>query len=296
MTTRVLARPADAIADLLALTKPRLSGLVLFTTAGAFLLAPGPPDLVRLAWTLAGTWMTVASSHALNMFAERDVDALMARTRDRPLPSGRLDPSVALWLGVALGTAGVPLLALSVGPAAALLAALALGTYVLAYTPLKVRSPAALYVGAVSGAIPPVLGWAAATGEVGLPALALGATLFVWQIPHFLGLALLLADEYAGAGVRVLPVVAGPAVTRRYVRVHAIALLPTSLLVPWAGAGGVGYAVAAPTMGLLLVAVTLLSPDRTPGGYPIWGRRVFLASLVHITVLFAALGLDSLVR
>lgn len=296
MTTSALPRPLLACADLVALTKPRLSGLVLFTTAGAFVLAPGAPDLQRLAWTLLGTWLTVASSHAINMFHERDVDALMTRTADRPLPAGRLAPGVALVLGLVLGLVGVPLLAWKVNTLAAGLSAVALGSYVLAYTPMKRRTPAALYVGALPGAIPPVLGWAAATGTIDTAAWALFATMFVWQIPHFLGLSLLLASDYRAAGIRAMPVVSGEAFTRRAACVGVALTLPVSLTLLPTGVSGPLYTVTAPLAGLMFIVVCFKKPTEGPTGFADWGRGVFRASLVHLTALFGALAIDALLR
>ena len=296
MTTRTLARPTVALGDLVGLTKPRLTGLVLFTTAGAFILAPAQIDFVRLAWTLIGTWLTVASSHALNMFHERDVDGLMQRTKDRPLPAGRMAPEVALVFGVSLGLLGIPLLALTVGPLAAGLASLALASYVLAYTPLKRRSPAALYVGALPGAIPPVLGWAAATGTLDPAPLALFATMFVWQVPHFLGLSLLLSEDYRAAGIRTQSVVSGVAATQRTARIGVALLVPVSLSVSLTGVSGLLYAVVAPVMGVAFLAVSLRSAKLDDPTGATWGRRVFLTSLVHLTALFSALALDALLR
>ncbi len=296
MTTGTLDRPSAALADLVELTKPRLTGLVLFTTAGAFILAPGELNLVRLAWTLIGTWLTVASSHALNMFHERDVDALMERTKDRPLPAGRMAPEVALVFGVSLGLLGIPVLVLTVGPLAAGLAGLALASYVLVYTPLKRRSPIALYVGALPGAIPPVLGWAAATGTLDPAPLALFATMFVWQVPHFLGLSLLLADDYRAAGIQTLSVVKGVASTQRSTRVGVLLLLPASLGVPFTGVSGLLYSVVAPVVGVAFLAISLRKPAEDDASCAVWGRTVFLTSLIHLTALFAALALDALLR
>ncbi len=291
-----MSRRATTFADLVELTKPRLSGLVLFTTAGAFLLAPGDPDFLRLAWTLIGTWLTVASSHALNMFHERDVDGLMQRTKNRPLPAGRMAPEVALFCGVALGVIGIPVLAWTVGPLPAGLSGLALVSYVAIYTPLKRKSPAALYVGAFPGAIPPLLGWTAATGSLAAAPLALFATMFVWQIPHFLGLALLLADDYRAAGVRTMPVVSGVAATRRAAQIGVALLLPVSLLVIPTGASGLLYSIVAPVAGIAFLVVTFraLADDDEDGA--VWGRTVFFCSLLHLTALFGALALDALFR
>ena len=161
---------------------------------------------------------------------------------------------------------------------------------------MKRRTPAALYVGALPGAIPPVLGWAAATATVAPAAWALFATMFIWQIPHFLGLSLLLANDYRAAGVRAMPVVSGEAATRRAVCVGVALPLPVSLTLLPTGVAGPLYTLTAPLAGLVFIIVCFKKPPAGPAGYADWGRRVFRASLVHLTALFGALAIDALIR
>src|SRR5688572_25744505 len=190
------ARAFGTVRDLVSLTKPRITLLVVITTAGGLWLAPGALSPWTVAVTLLATAIVVASANALNCWMERDSDRLMARTRNRPLPAGRLDARVALVFGVALGVASVPLFTFLVNPLTGLLAAIALVSYVWVYTPLKQKSWTALLVGAVPGALPPLMGWTAATGKLELPGLVLFAVLFVWQIPHFIAIALFRQDDY----------------------------------------------------------------------------------------------------
>ena len=187
----VYEKPITTVAmrDLVTLAKPRITLLVITTTAGGLWLAPVRVDALIIGLALLGTVLIVAGANALNMYIERDVDRRMDRTRDRPLPAGRLSPRVALWFGVALSVIAVPILAIGVNAVTALLALLAHLSYVLAYTPLKQRSHWALLVGAVPGAMPPLLGWTAATGRIGAAGLVLFGILFLWQIPHFFAIA-----------------------------------------------------------------------------------------------------------
>jgi protoheme IX farnesyltransferase len=195
-----------SIVDLATLAKPRITMMVLITTLGGLVLAPGAPSLAIAAALLAGTAMIVASANALNMYLERDVDTRMERTRDRPLPAGRMDPGVALAFGVVLALVSVPLLTFAVNPLTAMLAVIAHLSYVYVYTPLKQRTPAAVWVGAVPGAMGPLLGWAAATGSVGLGGLALFGVMFFWQVPHFHAIATFRVDDYRNAGLKTLNV------------------------------------------------------------------------------------------
>jgi protoheme IX farnesyltransferase len=211
----------------------------------------------------------------------------MRRTRDRPLPAGRLDPLVALGLGVAVPAFAIPLLALAAGRLTALLALLALGTYVLVYTPLKRRSPLALFVGAVPGAIPPAMGWAAVTGRLDPGALSLFAVLFAWQLPHFLAVSLYLRDDYARGGLPVFALVHGEKTTRLVILAFTALLAAASFLPVATGVAGTRYAVLAGLLdaGLLgYAALGLLG--RAP-----WARSFFLATLAYLTALFAALVL-----
>jgi protoheme IX farnesyltransferase len=268
-----------AVRDLVALTKPRVTALVVVTTAGGLWIdGAAPPAGLALA-TLGGTALAVGAAGVLNCWMERDLDGKMARTRDRPIPAGRVSPRAALVFGVVLGGLSLPVLWLSAGWLAALLAQAALLSYVLVYTPMKRHSPDALLVGAVPGAIPPLIGGAAATGEITAGAATLAAILFFWQVPHFLAIALARADEYRAAGLKVVPVVLGARAARRRALVHAVALLLASLAAAPLGVAGLGYLVVAAVSGGAFIAVAARRPE-----------RMFRASLVHLVVLTAALA------
>lgn len=290
-----VSSPMDVLRDLVALTKPRLSSLVLCTTAGGLWLANGTFASWRSVAALAGTTLAVASAHALNCYIERDSDALMARTSKRPLPAGRMDPRVALYFGLLLGAIAIPMLWVAVNPITALLGALALGSYVLVYTPMKTRSPAALYVGAVPGALPPLMGWTAATGRIEAAGMVLFGVLFLWQLPHFLAISLYRKDDYASAGMRTHASVYGDRATRRLTALWTLPLVPVSLgLLPLGVAGWI-YGAAALALGALFVAKTLpgLRREAPDEG---WARRAFLSSLVYLSGLFLALVVDVVVR
>ncbi len=284
-----------ALTDLIALTKPRLTSLVLLSTAGGALLAGETMGATTFALMLIGTALVVGASHALNMLLERDTDAAMLRTRDRPLPAGRLTPEVVAGFSVVLGLSGLLLLTLWVNALAAVLSLIALVLYVLVYTPLKRRGPLALYVGAVPGAIPPLLGWAAATGSIQAPALVLFALMFLWQIPHFLGLALFIQEDYERAAIRTLPAVRGFAVTRRVAIAATVLLVPVSALLFMTGISGPIYLIVAIVLGLWLLIRALRRPEPGQAGEVQWGRRLFLASLIYLSLLYAAVILDVVV-
>jgi protoheme IX farnesyltransferase len=218
------------LVSLIQLTKPGVTALVMITALAGALIAPGPRDTATLLVALFGTALVVGAANSLNMFSERHSDALMTRTRTRPLPSGRLAPEVALWFGVGLSLVGLPLLALVVNPMTALLTLTALVSYVFAYTPLKQVSWLALLVGAVPGALPPLIGYASVSGTLSRQAWVLFAILFIWQLPHFLAIAIFRRDEYARAGHRVLPVVRGVAATKRAIVWYSALLVLTTLL------------------------------------------------------------------
>ncbi|MEY4582899.1 MAG: hypothetical protein RL701_7602, partial [Pseudomonadota bacterium] len=170
-------------------------------------MAPGTMSVRRAVWMMVGTWLCVASANSLNCFIERESDKRMRRTSNRPLPAGRLDPSVARAFGVALGLISLPVLALGTNLITAVLGLIALVSYVGVYTPMKQRSPLALIVGAVPGALPPLMGYAAVSGELGAKGILLFALLFLWQIPHVIGLSAFRREDYVAAGIRVLPAV-----------------------------------------------------------------------------------------
>src|SRR6185503_7045829 len=194
-----------ATSDLLQLAKPRITALVVFTTAIGLWLAPHGLPPLTIGLTLVGTVLIVAAANVLNMYLERDSDALMARTMNRPLPAHRMEPGLALRFGIALAAVSVPLLTFAVGALPGLLASIALVSYVLLYTPMKRQSAAALLVGALPGAIPPLIGWTAATERLDLPGVLLFAVMFLWQVPHFLAITLFRKEEYARAGLIVQP-------------------------------------------------------------------------------------------
>jgi len=280
--------PLAAARDVVALAKPRLALLVLCTAAGGLWLAPGRRDALGAAVLLAGTALVVGAANALNNFLERDVDARMRRTRDRPLPAGRIDPMVAVVLGLGIPSVALPALAWFTNGLTATLGALALFTYVAVYTPMKRRSSLALFVGAVPGAIPPLMGWTAATGKLDAGGLALFAILFCWQLPHFLAISLYLKEDYARGGLRVFALVHGDRATRVWSAATSLALVPVSLTLLPLGLAGPVYGVAATVLGTGLAAYALAGLWHR-GAATRWARSFFLLTLAYLTLLFAAL-------
>ena len=274
------------VAALLELTKPRITALVVFTTGAGLCLAPRQASLAVALITLGGTALAVAAANSLNMFLERDTDALMPRTRNRPLPSRRLEPGKALAFGLVLAGISVPLLSFGAGPIPGSLAAVALVSYVILYTPLKRRTSGALLVGAVAGAIPPLIGWTAATGRFDLPGLLLFAVLFLWQVPHFLAITLLRGGEYARAGLLVQPARGA----RRNIVVYTLAMIACSLMFVPLGVGGRAYLVVTIVSGGLFFAHGLQGLRRAP--YRGWARNEFLGSIGYLTVLLTVLLFD----
>jgi protoheme IX farnesyltransferase len=276
--------------DVISLAKPRLSTLVVCTTAGGMWLAPTRPGAFRAAMTLACTTLVVGAANALNNYLERDVDARMRRTRNRPLPAGRLEPAVALALGLGLPAVAIPALVLAAGPLTGLLALVALVSYAGVYTPMKRRSTLALFVGAVPGAIPPLMGWTAATGRIDRGGLALFAILFFWQLPHFLAISIYLAEDYARGGLRVFALVHGERAARAAAVATSILLVPATLALVPLGLAGPAYGVAAAALGVGLCGWAI-SGIGLPEGSTRWARNFFLATLGHLTLLFIALFL-----
>lgn len=276
--------------DVVALAKPRITLEVLFTTAGGLWLAHGHLLATRSIVSLGATALAVAAANTLNCYIERDLDLLMTRTSRRPLPAGRLDPKVALGVGLALAAVSIPALWFGVNPMTGLLGALALASYVLVYTPMKTRSTAALLIGAVPGALPPLMGWTTVTGRVEPAGLVLFAILFVWQLPHFLAIALYRKDEYARAGMKVMPLVRSERAVRWHIVLWIAALVPISLLLVPLRVAGVGYLVVASLLGATFLGWGLAGfraaqvRDARP-----WARQLFVVSLVYLTGLFVAL-------
>jgi len=280
-----------AASDLLALAKPRITALVVFTTASGLWLAPRGVPARIVAMTLIGTVLIVAAANVLNMYLERDTDALMARTMNRPLPAHRLEPEVALKFGLALAAVSVPLLTFAVGALPGLLASIALVSYVLLYTPMKRQTAAALLVGALPGAIPPLIGWTAATARLDLPGVLLFAVMFLWQVPHFLAITLFRKEEYARAGLVVQPNEPGGELAARMNIVrYSVALLAVSLLFVPIGAAHALYLAVALVAGLGFLGYGLLGLRESAG--PRWARNLFFLSLIYLPVVFGALMVD----
>ena len=282
-------RTHSLLADVMMLTKARLTTLVLMTTAMGFGFGSGGHgvDWFLFFRVMFGTAFVAASASVLNQFLERKVDRLMGRTKDRPLPAGRMAPGTALGLGILLAVAGLIYLTNRVSPLCASLAAATLGIYVGIYTPMKRKSAWCVTVGAISGAIPPVIGWAAATGSLGTGAWILFGILFFWQMPHFLSLAWMYRDEYAQAGFSMLrrKDIAGiKAATESLL--CALALTAVTLLPAFLGLGHLIYLpVAVACDGWLLVCAVLFLSHRSRGS----ARRLFLASILYLPLVMAVI-------
>ena len=288
----LVARDRRQVAtDLVALTKPRVLAMVLVTTlVGYDVGLTGSADYLRMIHLLIGTLLAAGGTLALNQYSERDIDAWMDRTRARPLPAGRLQPLEALLFGVALTLLGMAYLAALVGALVVLVTAATAILYLFAYTPLKQRTALCTLVGAVPGALPPVAGWAAARGDVTLGAWVLFGVLFLWQLPHTLSIARLYRDDYARAGVRVLPVIdPDGASTERQIVLACVGLVTVSLLPTVIGWTGPIYLAGALALGLAFAAVGIvqaLSPSARAA------RRVLLASLLYLPLLLGLLAFD----
>jgi protoheme IX farnesyltransferase len=285
--TRPRVRPMRVLRDLVTLTKPRITLIVLVTAAGGMKLAPGHASGATWLWAMLGTALVVGSANALNMWLERDVDALMERTKNRPLPRGTLSANLALAFGIALAIVSLPMLSLGVNSVTGVLGAIALVSYVLVYTPLKRRSIRALWVGAVPGAIPPLLGWTAITGRIDRAGVALFALLFLWQIPHFIAISIFRAEDYARAGLKVVPGELGDRETDGMMFRYSVALLLVSLWPLFEGIGGKVYLAVALVLGVAFVAMTVLEARRGDRGK--WARRVFAYSILYLVAIFGTL-------
>jgi protoheme IX farnesyltransferase len=288
-------RVASRVALYVGLTKPRIVLLLLVTTVPAMVLAAGGlPSPWLVAATLLGGTACAAGANAINQYLERDRDRVMTRTRDRPLPAGRVAPRRALAFGVGLGVAGFAFLATAVGLLPASLSLGALLFYVLVYTLwLKPTSPQNIVIGGAAGAVPPLVGWAAVTGGIGLPAVVLFAVVFLWTPPHFWSLALRHLRDYEAAGVPMLPVVAGERATARRALLYAGATVAASLaLVPAAGMGPAYLASAVVLGAWFLWRAAGLVRRPSPGA----ALLLFRTSIPYLALLFAAVALDVLVR
>lgn len=289
-----VASARRAIADYIELTKPGITGLMVFTAlAGLWLASGGLPAFPTLVFTLLGTALATSSAAVFNNILDRDLDALMARTATRPLPTGRLKPVEAGVFGSALAVASLATLGLLVNPLGALLALVGMISYVGIYTAwLKRTSPLCTVVGGVPGAIPPVIGWVGGTGQLDAGALTLFAILFLWQPPHFWALSLYKQAEYRRAGFRVLPVVHGNRITQRQILVYTLVLLPISwLLIPF-GPVGWGYGLVASALGIGFIAMAWRLWRTNSSSTEVLdanARRVFFASIAYMGLLMGSL-------
>lgn len=277
--------------DYLELTKPRLSALVLLTTAVGFWLGMrGGVPIGRFVMTLMGTMLVVGGANALNQWMERDADALMERTRQRPLPAGRLRPESAYVFGLLLVVFGVVDLALGVNAFSAALALAACAVYLFVYTPMKRRSALCTLIGAIPGALPPVIGWAGTQHRVGSEAGVLFAILFVWQLVHFLGIAMLYRADYARAGFRMLPLVESDGLsTARQLAFSGLALIPASLFPTPIGLAGAWYFFGALALSLAFLAMALWAAlMRSVPAY----RQLFRTSVLYLPLLLMLLAAD----
>jgi protoheme IX farnesyltransferase len=281
--------------DFLELTKPRIVGLVLLTVAAGFVMAaglPGSAEAVRLLNTLIGTALVAGGTNALNQLLERDVDALMTRTRRRPLPQGRVSPDAAAAFGWALGLGGILYLAALVNGLTAALAALTLGSYVFLYTPLKRRTSVATLVGAVPGALPIAGGWTAGGGRLGIEAWALFWIVFLWQLPHFMSLAWICREDYARAGLKTLGASEDGSGTFRQAALYALALVPASLIPALLHLAGAVYFAGAMVLSCWFAWVSARAAWQVSEKA---ARRVFSVSVVYLPSLLALMAAGKVV-
>jgi protoheme IX farnesyltransferase len=291
VSTSALVAPRSAAADYLELTKPRITFMVVLTALVGFVMAsPGGLVVPALLACSAGTALVAAGASALNMVLERRTDALMLRTRTRPIPAGRLRAAEGVAWGASLTLAGLLLLFWRSGPLAAAVAATTWTSYLFLYTPLKTRTSLSTLVGAFPGALPPVIGWAAARGQLEPGAFVLFAILFLWQIPHFLAIAWIYREDYARGGLPMLPVLDPQgAITGRQAVAHSVALLLVSLSPVAANMAGRVYLVGALVLGLALTAVAIRAAVlRTLPA----ARSLFLASVLYLAALCALLVIN----
>ncbi|HEX3861020.1 MAG TPA: heme o synthase [Stellaceae bacterium] len=279
-----------AVGDYVQILKPRVMSLVVFTGFVGLAVAPGHLHPVLAAIAVLCIAVGAGASGAINMWYDRDIDAVMQRTASRPLPAGRMMPGEALGFGVVLAVGSVTVMGLAVNWVAAQLLALTIGFYVFVYTMwLKRRTPQNIVIGGAAGALPPLVGWAAVTGGVGWGAVALFAIIFFWTPPHFWALSLYRAGEYEAAGVPMLPVVAGPRETKRQMLLYTLMLWPATLA-PWLlGLAGPVYGISAAVLSLIFTG-TAIRVLRDPTDRS--ARQMFAYSLLYLFLIFGVLLVD----
>ncbi len=279
-----------AVRDFLALLKPRVMSLVVFTALAGMLLAPGSLHPILAVVAILCIAVGAGASGAINMWVDRDIDALMSRTRNRPIPAGRVTPNVALGFGISLAVASVSIMALAVNGMAAGLLAFTIFFYVVVYSiGLKRRTPQNIVIGGAAGAFPPMIGWAAVGGDVAWASVVLFAIIFLWTPPHFWALALYKSGDYDKAGVPMFPVVSGRRATSWQILAYTVALLPVTLLPCFIGLSGVIYGAGALALGLIFlgyaVAVIRDVSERS-------ARRMFPFSILYLFLIFVLLLVD----
>jgi protoheme IX farnesyltransferase len=285
--------------DWIALLKPRVLTLVVFTGAIGLLVAPGHLNPVLAFTAILCITVAAGACGAINMWYDRDIDAIMRRTRNRPIPAGRIQPGPALGFGITLAVGSVLVMGLALNIPAALVLALSICFYVFVYTMwLKRRTPQNIVIGGAAGAFPPVIGWAAVTGSVDLIPLVLFGIIFIWTPPHFWSLALWANDDYRRAGVPMLPVVAGAKETRRQILLYTIVLVPLTLAPYLMGFSGLPYGVTAAVLGLVFLerVYRVIIDRQDPSGVSLTGdvpaKAAFKYSISYLFVLFGALAID----
>jgi len=281
----------DRVAAYLELTKPRITFLIVLTAAAGFALAsPARVDYPAMLNAMVGIALLSSGIATLNQYMEKDLDALMRRTANRPLPTGKLLPWEALAFGVGLTALAEIYLAVLVNPLSAVIGLTVISGYLFGYTPLKTRTSLSTFVGAFPGAVPPLIGWASARGTIGVEAWVLFAILFLWQFPHFLAIAWMYREDYTRAGILMLPVVEPDGrVTGQQIVLYTVMLLPVSLLPTMLGTAGKNYFVGAIVLGLLFLYFSLraaFSKSRQAA------RQLLLASVIYLPLLFILMVLD----
>ncbi|HEY1629016.1 MAG TPA: heme o synthase [Tepidisphaeraceae bacterium] len=289
----VAAEAPSRLADFYELTKPRMNFLVVITTmVGFYMASPGQIDWLRLLHTILGTVMCAASAAVLNQLIEKDHDAKMPRTKNRPLPTGRILPREAAVYGLTLGFFGVVYLALAVNMLTTLLGLATMLIYLLAYTPLKRITSLNTIVGAVPGAIPPLMGFTAVNNALSAEAIAVFGILFFWQLPHFLAIAILYQRDYEAGGFKMLPCVDHEQrLTNLMILLYTVALLPVSLLPTMLGMSGIAYFTAAVLLGLAFFSFGITCATTRQR---VDARKLFFASIIYLPLLLAAMMLDKI--
>ena len=294
MSTVTLPAYTSTVRDYITLMKPGVMSLVVFTGMAGMVIAQcqhlGHLNLFQDILTLMCISLASGAGAAVNMWYDRDIDAIMKRTQKRPLPCGRIAPDDALAFGLFLAAASVMLMSLALNTVAALLLAGAIAFYVIIYTMwLKRRTPQNIVIGGAAGAFPPMIGWAAVTGDISLPSFVLFAIIFLWTPPHFWALALYRNGDYAKAGVPMMPVVAGAAATKRQMVFYTWLLVAATLCLPLLHIGGMIYTASAAVLGVMfLYHIYRTQSDTTD----IWAKKTFLFSIYYLFMLFTVMMLD----